>query len=131
MDFAGLQYSLQNEAVFISTEEGLQGKTEMRIYDIRDLTLGLTQFPGPELTIPEPGGTGSSLIPEIEDADPPSLDELMEIIQIVVDPESWDGEGVGLEEYNGSMVITQPQKFMRKSKVCWRNCAASVACKST
>ena len=114
MELAGLKYSLQNEAVFISTEEGLQGKTEMRIYDIRDLTLGLTQFPGPELTIPEPGGTGSQLIPEIEDQDPPSLDELMEIIQIVVDPESWDADGVGLEEYNGSMVITQTPEIHEK-----------------
>ena len=107
MELAGLQYSLQNEAVYISTEEGIRGKTEMRIYDIRDLILGITQFPGPELTIPEPGGTGSLLIPEIEDSEPPTLDEIREIIEIVVDPESWEAEGVGLEEYNGSMVITQ------------------------
>ena len=45
----GLKYSLQGEAVFVSNEDGLRGDVFMRVYDVRDLTLGLTQFPGPRL----------------------------------------------------------------------------------
>jgi type II secretory pathway component GspD/PulD (secretin) len=107
MDLTDLRYSLQDEAILISTTDGVRGDAEMRIYDIRDLTLGLTQFPGPRLEIPEPGDTGSSLIPEIADENPPDIGELMEIIQEVVAPESWGDEGVDLAEYNGSMVVTQ------------------------
>lgn len=114
MELTGLRYSLQDEAIYISTEEGLRGNIEMRIYDIRDLTLGLTQFPGPELTIPEPGGTGAQLIPEIEDTDPPDIGELMDIIQMVVAPDSWMEPGVGVDEYGGSMVISQTPEVHRQ-----------------
>ncbi|TVR44690.1 MAG: hypothetical protein EA402_06310 [Planctomycetota bacterium] len=114
MELTGLRYSLQNEAVYISTEAGLQGRTEMRIYDIRDLTMGLTQFPGPEIEIPEPGGQGSRLVPEITDDSPPDVGELMDIIQLVVSPDSWMEEGVGIDEYQGSMVISQTPEVHRR-----------------
>lgn len=114
MEMTGLKYSMQDEAIYISTEDALRGDIEMRIYDIRDLTLGLTQFPGPSLEIPEPGSTGSQLIPEVPDDAPPDIGELMDILQTVVEPESWDGEGIGLDEYNGSMVVSQTPDVHRQ-----------------
>ncbi len=102
-----LRYTLQDEAIYISDVDGLRGDSYMKVYDIRDLTIGLTQFPGPELEIPEPGGTGANLIPEIADDEPPDVAEFQEIIEEVVSPDSWDVDGVGIEEWNGSLVVTQ------------------------
>ena len=70
-----LRYTLEGQAVYISNPEGLRGDVFMRVYDIRDLTLGLTQFPGPNLNIPEPGGAGTTLIPEIDAEDTRDISE--------------------------------------------------------
>ncbi len=108
MKITGLKYTMRNEAIYISNEEGTRGDLFMKMYDIRDLTHAMASFPGPSLEIPEPGGTGSQLLPPIEAEAKPETGEFIEIIKQVVVPASWaDGTGTTIEEYNGSMVVTQ------------------------
>lgn len=47
-----------NEAVYISRQP-MAGASTTRLYDVSDLGMPLRHFPGPELSIPQPGGTGS------------------------------------------------------------------------
>jgi type II secretory pathway component GspD/PulD (secretin) len=107
MKLTGLNYTLRDEALFISNETGLRGNVIMKLYDIRDLTHAMASFPGPDLDIPEPGGVGSRLLPPIESETAPAINEFIEIITKVVMPATWMSEGVAIEEYNGSMVVTQ------------------------
>jgi len=109
MKITGLKYTLRNEAIYVSNEQGTRGDLFMKIYDVRDLTHAMLSFPGPSLEIPEPGGTGSSLLPPIEPESKPETSEFMEIIKSVVAPASWAdaAAGTGIEEYNGAMVVTQ------------------------
>ena len=108
MRITGLKYTLRNEAIYISNEQGTRGDLFMKIYDVRDLTHAMASFPGPSLEIPEPGGTGSQLLPPIEPDTTPETGEFMEIIQQVVAPASWSADaGTSVEEYNGAMVVTQ------------------------
>lgn len=76
-------------------------------YDIRTLTQAMSTFPGPDLDIPEPGGVGSRLLPPIEPDTIPEINEFIELVQLQVAPETWSIEGVAIEAYNGSMVVTQ------------------------
>ena len=82
----GLRYSMQDEAIYVSTEEGLRGDVLMKIYDISDLTLPLTSFPGPRLAIPEPGES-TNILEDIVDEDAPDIQEFIDIIQEVVSPD--------------------------------------------
>lgn len=107
MKLTGLSYTLRDEALYITNSEGLRGDVFMKLYDIRDLTHAMASFPGPDLDIPEPGGVGSRLLPPIEPDTAPEINEFIEIIQKVVSPATWENEGVAIEDYNGSMVITQ------------------------
>lgn len=107
MKLTGLSYTLRDEALYITNSEGLRGDVFMKLYDIRDLTHAMASFPGPDLDIPEPGGVGSRLLPPIEPDTAPEINEFIEIIQRVVSPATWENEGVAIEDYNGSMVITQ------------------------
>ena len=61
--------------------------------------------------MPEPGGTGAQVIPEIEDADPVVLEDIFELIMTIVEPETWDRQGVSLEEIvlGGNGVIHVPE----------------------
>ena len=68
--------------------------------DVSDLLFGINLFVRPSLTMQEQS-TFPQLSPvKIDDANPPSLDELLEIVQIQIYPEMWENDGVGLEEYN-------------------------------
>ena len=108
MKITGLKYTLRNEAIYVSNEQGTRGDLYMKIYDVRDLTHAMASFPGPGMEIPEPGGTGSMLLPPVEPDTTPETGEFMEIIRQVVAPASWSDEaGTGIEEYNGAMVVTQ------------------------
>ena len=107
MKLTGLNYTLRDEAIYISNAMGLRGDVFMKLYDIRDLTHAMASFPGPDLDIPEPGGVGSRLLPPIEPETKPELNEFIEIIQKVVSPNTWTNTGVAIEEYNGAMVVTQ------------------------
>lgn len=108
MKITGLKYTLRNEAIYISNEAGARGDLFMKIYDVRDLTHAMANFPGPAMEIPEPGGTGTTLLPPIEPESKPATSEFIEIIKQVVAPASWvDGAGTAIEEYNGAMVVTQ------------------------
>ena len=107
MTLTELRYSLQDEAVYISSEEGLRGDATMVIYDIRDLINPLTMFPGPRMTIPEPGSDEGNLVTEIEGEEDEDIDDFIDLIQEVVSPDSWDQDGISIEEYNGNMVVTQ------------------------
>jgi type II secretory pathway component GspD/PulD (secretin) len=107
MKLTGLNYTLRDEAIFISNAQGLRGDIFMKLYDIRDLTHAMASFPGPDLDIPEPGGVGSRLLPQIDSEQKPEINEFIEIIQKVVSPATWTNEGVAIEEYNGAMVVTQ------------------------
>lgn len=108
MRLTNLNYSIRDEAIYVSNAQGLRGDVYMKMYDIRDLLQGLTQFPGPELDIPRPGGTGSRLLAPVVDDAPPEIAQFVEIIQRVVAPATWAAEGgASIEEYQGSMVINQ------------------------
>ena len=100
-----LTYALQNEAVYISTDDGLRGDAYTRVYDVRDLTMSLTSFPGPRMEIPDPQGDGARLLPETTTDEGPQAGDFMDIILEVVSPESWDADGVAIDEYNGSLVV--------------------------
>lgn len=107
MTLTDLRYSLQDEAVYISDEDGLRGDAVMKIYDISDLINPLTMFPGPRMTIPEPGADDGNLVTEIEGEDEGDVDDFIDLISEVVAPDTWDEDGISIDEYNGNMVVTQ------------------------
>lgn len=108
MRLTQLNYAMRDQAIYISDATGLRGSAYMKLYDVRDLMQGMSMFPGPDLDIPEPGGTGSRLLPPVADDAPPELDEFVQIIETVVAPDTWGGDsGANIDEFQGMMVITQ------------------------
>ncbi len=112
---ADLDFTLKDEAVYISTPQRLAGEVELKIYDVRDLTYTLTQFPGPEIVLAEAeatgwGGAGGGAI-ALDDAvdvtafEPGSLGDL---IRERVRPTEWAAElGTSIEEREGKLVVMQ------------------------
>lgn len=83
-------------------------------YDIRTLTNSMSAFPGPDLEITQRGGVGSRLLPPIEPDTAPQVNDFIELVQRRIAPNTWEIEGVSIEEYNGAMLITQaPETHQR------------------
>jgi len=114
MKITNLNYVLKDEAIYISNTQGVKGDVYMKLYDVRDLTHAMQNFPGPELDIPDPGGQGAKLLPPVEAAANPDTQEFIDIIQHVIAPNDWSSPGVSIEEYQGAMVITQTAEVQRQ-----------------
>lgn len=91
----------------IRSAETLERKAyRLQHYDVRALLTGMSAFPGPDLDIPEPGGTGTCLAPRVADDVPPELDEFTDLIMTQITPEIWDNGIAAIDEYRGMLAIT-------------------------
>jgi len=109
---ADLDFALKGEAVFISTPQNLAGEVELKIYDVRDLTYQITNFPGPELILTASSGDSGDLGGAISLEEEPEVmveaSSLAELIMSRVAPSKWDAAlGTSIEERNGKLVVMQ------------------------
>ncbi len=79
---ANIHVGYVHEAIYLS-DQPITGESNTRLYDVSDLTMPIRNFAGPTLTIPQPGGTGTGILPAIEAEDPSryDVDQLTELIQ--------------------------------------------------
>lgn len=82
----------------------------LRFYDVHPLLRGMAQYPGPDLDIPEPGAMGSRMLAPIADAEPPEIATFSDLIQQLVEPQSWGRGGVSIGEHKGNLAITQTRE---------------------
>ncbi len=60
LKLAELEYELRNQAVYITKKADIQATGELEIYDIRDLTTTVTDFPGPRIDLGVAAGAGGA-----------------------------------------------------------------------
>ncbi|MBI4229803.1 MAG: hypothetical protein HY608_03105 [Planctomycetes bacterium] len=102
-----LRYGLKDEAIYISDEEGIQGNSVTRSYDVRDLILQMTDHKAPQISLAT-GGEGMQF-EEMEqlDVEPFTVDDLIEIIQKNVQPKSWETSDVAIEPTPQGMIVVR------------------------
>jgi len=116
---ADLDYTLKDEAVFVSTPKNLAGEVDLNIYDVRDLTYTVSTFPGPELVVTDAtvgggGGGGPINLGETVEAEAMDASSLAELIMSRVRPGEWADElGTSIEERNGKLVVMQRPEVHR------------------
>lgn len=123
LKLADLDYVLRDSAIFISTRENLKGDVVLRIYDVRDLTENIPDFPSPELQLqvgPTTAAAGAGgAAPGIilvggEKAEEVTVGSLAEMIQQRVRPGEWAAElGTSIEERGGKLVVMQRPEVHR------------------
>jgi len=120
LKLADLDYALSDYAIFVSERENLKGDVTLRIYDVRDLTEKVPDFPGPELMLEVGAGGGAGGAPgltlidvEMED-DEVTAGSLAEMISTRVRPGEWDAAlGTSIEERGGKLVVMQRPEVHR------------------
>lgn len=80
---ANIHIGFVSGAVYLS-DQPVAGTVTTKLYDVSDLALPIRNFPGPEMTVPEPGGSGATILAPIgEEADGTrryDLDQLTELL---------------------------------------------------
>jgi Flp pilus assembly secretin CpaC/tetratricopeptide (TPR) repeat protein len=113
-----LQYTLKDQALFISNTAGVAGDLVLQSYQVQDLVSPLIDFPGPDINIT---GTPGQFLPATDvtpagvfgapSAPEKSSAELSKLISDTIMPGTWDqASGTSIEERNGNlMVIHRPE----------------------
>jgi type II secretory pathway component GspD/PulD (secretin) len=88
--------------------EEAKPKVEMRIYDVRDLTTVLSDFPVPPVLLHDAAASGVANPFDAQPAQETTLATIAETIRNRVAPESWDaGLGTSIEERFGQLIVLQ------------------------
>ncbi len=119
LDFVELKYTFRHGVLWItSPEEAWRGTTVMRIYDVRDLTMRIRNFPGTRIRLRgDEGGGGGGPVWEDEDepVEVPTIDDLEEIILEVTSPDSWDNNpDASILQIMGLLIIRQTPEVHRE-----------------
>ena len=109
-DQLGLKWHVRSGVVEIVTADAAIGKTYLVPYDVRDLVLGVSNKPGPELKLRVPGEEPESFLDEDEPA-PTVVDDsrLQELISGNILPDSW-GEVGSIGYQNGVLLINHTKE---------------------
>ena len=105
LDQIGLVKSYKNGVLYITTEEKAKGVTITKIYDIRDITVKIRNFPAPTIRLRSNEGDGQGPIVVIPDEEPddPEVDDVVEIIEDTIDAD-W-GDTASISVIKGQLII--------------------------
>ncbi|MBN1808183.1 MAG: hypothetical protein JW909_03880 [Planctomycetes bacterium] len=117
---AGLNYMLKDNAIFISKPENLTTDVSMKIYDVRDLTMKVQYFSGPDFALDlgttafGGGGLGGIGVVTPEDEDLVTAESLSDMIMNRINPESWSPDlGTSIELSGGKLIVMQRPEIHR------------------
>ena len=120
-DQQDLSWRIENGAVIIDEEGAGEGRNVVRrVFNVADLLINLRTFRGDEPRLagdterdPRLGIDG-----EEEDADPMEIEDLVEVIEEAIDPESWGLDGHGLTyRQQDLIVLNSPDNIDRVSNL--------------
>ncbi|HHN45984.1 MAG TPA: hypothetical protein ENN09_00955 [Planctomycetes bacterium] len=117
---AGLQYMLKDNAIFISKPDRLTADIVLRIFDVRDLTMKVQNFPGPDFALDlgtsafGQSGLGGIQLITAEEEDAVTAESLADMIQNKINPESWSPDlGTSIELSGGKLIVMQRPEVHR------------------
>ncbi|HEY3321753.1 MAG TPA: hypothetical protein VGP72_14880 [Planctomycetota bacterium] len=121
---AELEYDLRNQAVFITKKANLISNIELEIYDIRDLTTAITDFPGPRVDLgAQSAQAGGAVNPFDTAAQAPTLapPDLQVLIKERLLPAEFADPQTSIEEQNGKLIVMQRPEVQDRIRALLRS----------
>ena len=109
LKLAELEYDLRNQAVFITKKADAQATGELEIYDIRDLTTTVTDFPGPRIDQGTAGGAQGAADPFQQPVTAPGFvdTDLAALIKDKILASEFTDPQFTIDVSNGKLVVFQ------------------------
>jgi len=116
LDFSELVARWKHGVLLITTPDRAHGATVLRIYDVRDITFKLTDFPGPTMELNSGSGMddmgGLSFGDDDEDDYVPSADEIVETVTSSIG-DAADAPNTSMTLLGGILVVRQAPEIHR------------------
>jgi Flp pilus assembly secretin CpaC/tetratricopeptide (TPR) repeat protein len=106
---AELDYDLRGQAIYISTRANLATNVELEIYDIRDLTSTVTDFPAPRIELSSNTQGGGAGVNFVQPTTAPTLaaPDMAQLIRERLLPADFSDASTSIEEQGGKLVVMQ------------------------
>lgn len=106
-----LAMNIENGVLVIASTEKARGKKKLQLFDVRDLTGGINDFPGQTLSLQagdeESGNIGATATEEEGTQPTITAEDLENLIKGNIAAASWDEEGSYMTIRNGTMIVKQ------------------------
>ena len=115
LDFLDLAACFRHGVLLITTPEKARGALTLLIYDVRDLTAPLAEFPGPRMELPSGGGMESTdgLFNDTTESDAPTTEEIVTVLRDALGDELEAG-GASVVQIGGQLVVRQSSEGHRR-----------------
>lgn len=106
----GLVRQFTSGVIWVTTDAAAKAAPVVStiVYDVRDITNVIQNFEAPEVKLKEDTDEAGARI-KIADPDPKEkvtdIDELMDLIQEQIEPDSWGENGIAITKLGGTLVI--------------------------
>ncbi|MBN4049884.1 hypothetical protein JYT84_00490 [bacterium AH-315-M10] len=112
LKFTGLTFVFKQDVLFITTpdSEHTRGLALPRIHDIRDLTVKIQDFKGPDIKLANAGsgggGPAGAIFTEEKETEPTiTKEELVELLKSSVAPDTWEQDKYSLDAIGGQLLV--------------------------
>jgi hypothetical protein len=112
--FSKTTLHFRNGIIEFTTAKAARGKPVLHIYSVAELTTPLRNFPGPDLNLRPSGAEFEPEEESVTDSPFGQSDNLAEMIQNFVVPDSWEDDGVSIQAYTGKLIVRTYPKVHRK-----------------
>ncbi|MHC4781306.1 MAG: hypothetical protein ACYTFG_22245 [Planctomycetota bacterium] len=114
--FKKVSRTFRHGVLLITTPEKGAGKPFMRMYDVRDLSVPLKDFPGVDIQLKSGDDGASTPIFTDEETEPKhySPEEIEELIRDQTGEDSWDTDGCRITLFRGVLVVVQTVKVHKE-----------------
>ena len=117
LEFSNLVVRWKHSVLMVTTPSKGRGKPVARMYDVRDITLQMKDFPGPTIKLEASDGSMGSGIPGLDGSDDedstPTRDQIMDLLQELM-PEDFEVEGTSIATFGNAMLIRQSPEVHAK-----------------
>ncbi|MHC4923025.1 MAG: hypothetical protein ACYTG4_02965 [Planctomycetota bacterium] len=107
----GLGWKVANGVVMVTTPEAVMGMPILDLYDVKDITAGIIDFPADDINL-QPSGGGGFALPLDDDTEPrPTFegDAIKDLISDNIDADVWGENGANVEYREpGTLVVKAP-----------------------
>lgn len=114
-EFADLAARWRHSVLMLTSPEHARGTPVAKLYDVRDLTFQMKDFPGPEIKLvaSDSGAPGIGMLGDEEDDQTPTRDQVIDLIQQML-PTAWDAPGVSIGTFGGAILVRQYPEVHRQ-----------------
>lgn len=112
LEEVGLVKCYKHGLLYVTSEERAEPKLLTKIYDVRDITVKIVDFPTPEIRLKAEGDDGGPNVEIPEEPDDPTVEDIVDLIEETIEAD-WGGK-CSVREVKGNLIVKAPRNVQKE-----------------